>query len=204
MIPNFQRIASVCAASALAVALLACNESSTPTAPNLRIVEPSRYAGTVQILGVEGASTDAGLSCAIGRLRSLVGMQTDFELSLGDLPLLLPPGGRWSSSLFGVASLGCRMSYVESAGGIEMTDLYVSCTNGRDTSILDEQAAPCGDEDSGPWIDATTISTPPLSAAGAAIQGTGRIPASVLRGTNNGFSSVEVDIVLLVSFDLRR
>ena len=86
------------AKAAVLLLALGCNSGSSPTDPTPPIGgnNPNRYTGTMEVLAVEmsGSALSVLQSCGLSRMRAFEGQELDITLSFGDIPLLVPPGGR--------------------------------------------------------------------------------------------------------------
>ena len=195
------------ALAALALLALGCNSGSSPTDPTPPIGgnNPNRYIGTMEVIAVNGAGSSLSVlqSCGLSRMRAFEGQELDVTLSFGDIPLLVPPGGRWGAALFGVPPFGCRMSYTRGAASIQLTDLLVSCS-GEIPSLAEEQVQTC--KGSRAVAVEPRLVVLPLFADGApVIQGSGRIEATMTFQLDAGGGNVDQGVLSYdVVFDLRR
>jgi len=199
---SFSRVLVLVAACLLAAG---CNSGSSPTDPIPPIggSNPNRYTGTIEIVRVDGGGSALSVlqSCGLSRTRGFVGRDFELTISFGDLPLLLPPGGRWGAELFGVPPFGCSTRYVRASGSTQVTDLFVSCA-GEVASLSDAQIQTCNGS-RGVAIQPRLLVLPPFADGAATIQGPGRIEATMtfeLEGANIDQGALLYD----VEFDLRR
>jgi len=197
-------------AAAVAVAFLltlGCNSGSSPTepVPPPGQVNPNRYTGTVEIVAVNGGGSALSVlqSCGLSRTRGFVGREFEITVSFGDMPLLVPPGGRWGAELFGVPPFGCRMSYARGGGTTQVTDLFASCT-GEVASLSDAQIQTCNGSRS-VAIEPRLMTLPSFIDGAATIAGPGRIDATMTFALDSGGANIDQGALFYdVVFDLRR
>ena len=212
--PN-ARPRAVIAASAASAALVlgallllpGCNSGSSPTdpVPPIGPPNPNRYTGTIEIVAVNGGGSALSVlqSCGLSRTRGFIGRRFAITVSFGDIPLLVPPGGRWGAELFGVPPFGCRMSYVRSGGSTQVTDLFASCS-GEVASLSDAQIQTCNGS-RGVAIEPRLMTLPAFADGAATIAGPGRIEATMTFELDPGGANVDQGALLYeVVFDLRR
>ena len=186
---------------------LGCNSGSSPTdpVPPIGPPNPNRYTGTIEIVAVEGGGSALSVlqSCGLSRTRAFVGREFEITVSFGDIPLLVPPGGRWGAELFGVPPFGCRMSYFRSGGSTQVTDLLASCT-GEVASLSDAQIQTCNGS-RGVEIEPRLMILPSFADGAATIAGPGRIDATMTFELDPGGGNIDQGALLYdVVFDLRR
>ena len=192
-------------AGVAALLALACGSDSSPTEPPPPAPTGAvRYSGTIAILAVDGVGSALSVrqSCGLSRTRAFVGQEFDFSVSFGDLPQQSPPGGRWGAELFGAAPFGCRMSYVRSAVATQLNDLFVSCSNPV-ASLSDAQIQTCNGSYAS-RVEPRLYLLPPFTDGAAAIQGEGRVEATMTFADGSGANIDQGLLDYAVRFDLRR